>query len=56
MFVHWGVYSVPGDGEWIMNNQEIDKETYEKLPAFFNPIKFDAEEWVSLVKEAGMKI
>ena len=55
MFIHWGVYSVLGDGEWVMNNQKIDKKTYEKLPRFFNPIQYDPEEWVSLAKEAGMK-
>ena len=55
MFIHWGVYSVLGDGEWVMNNQQIDKKTYEKLPSFFNPIAFDPAEWVSLAKAAGMK-
>ena len=55
MFIHWGVYSVLGDGEWVMNNQSIDKQTYQKLPAFFNPISFDPGEWVSLAKAAGMK-
>ena len=40
LFVHWGVYSVMGDGEWLMQNQRIDKKTYEKLPAFFNPVDF----------------
>ena len=55
MFIHWGVYSVLGDGEWVMNNQRIDKKTYEKLPAFFNPIDYDPVEWVALAKAAGMK-
>lgn len=55
MFIHWGVYSVLGDGEWVMNNQRIDKQTYQKLPAFFNPIGYDPKEWVSLAKAAGMK-
>lgn len=55
MFIHWGVYSVLGDGEWVMNNQKIDKETYQKLPAFFNPEKFDPKAWVALAKAAGMK-
>jgi alpha-L-fucosidase len=55
MFVHWGVYSVLGDGEWVMNNKKIPIADYEKLPAFFNPIAFDAAEWVSLAKAAGMK-
>lgn len=55
MFIHWGVYSVLGDGEWVMNNQRIDKKTYEKLPDFFNPIDYDPVEWVALAKAAGMK-
>jgi alpha-L-fucosidase len=55
LFIHWGVYSVLGDGEWVMNNQQIDKKTYEKLPNFFNPINFDPKEWVAMAKEAGMK-
>ena len=40
LFVHWGVYSILGDGEWVMNNQNISIDEYEKLPAFFNPIDF----------------
>ena len=55
LFVHWGVYSVLGDGEWVMNNQKIPVADYEKLPAFFNPEQFNAAEWVAMVKSAGMK-
>ena len=55
LFIHWGVYSVLGDGEWVMNNQNISLDDYEKLPSFFNPIEFDAEEWVKMAKDAGMK-
>ena len=55
MFIHWGVYSILGDGEWVMNNQDIPVERYELLPDFFNPQDFNAEEIVSLAKEAGMK-
>ena len=55
LFVHWGVYSLLGDGEWVMNNQNISIDEYEKLPRFFNPIDFDPAEWVAMVKEAGMK-
>lgn len=55
MFIHWGVYSVLGDGEWVMNNQNIPIEAYEKLPGFFNPIEYDPDEWVKLAKAAGMK-
>jgi alpha-L-fucosidase len=55
LFIHWGVYSVLGDGEWVMNNQRIDKATYQKLPAFFNPIEYNPKEWVAMAKAAGMK-
>ncbi|HET9487673.1 MAG TPA: alpha-L-fucosidase [Chryseosolibacter sp.] len=55
LFIHWGVYSVLGDGEWVMNNQQIPINTYEKLPTFFNPTEFDAREWVQMAKDAGMK-
>ena len=55
LFVHWGVYSLLGDGEWVMNNQNIAIDEYEKLPTFFNPIDFDAQAWVTMAKEAGMK-
>lgn len=55
MFIHWGVYSVLGDGEWVMNNQQIPVKTYEKIPTFFNPTQFDPKEWVALAKAAGMK-
>src|SRR2546428_12575559 len=55
LFVHWGVYSVLGDGEWVMNNRRIPIDDYEKLPALFNPVEFDPAEWVALAKAAGMK-
>lgn len=65
-FIHWGVYSVPG-GEWkgkkvggyaehLMRKEKISRGEYaEKLIRPFNPVEFDAEEWVKLIKEAGMK-
>jgi alpha-L-fucosidase len=55
MFVHWGVYSLLGKGEWVMNNDKIPVSEYEKLPPRFNPAKFDADEWVKLARAAGMK-
>jgi alpha-L-fucosidase len=55
LFIHWGVYSVLGDGEWVMNNRKMSVSEYEKLPAQFNPTAFDAAEWVALAKAAGMK-
>jgi alpha-L-fucosidase len=55
LFIHWGVYSVLGDGEWVMNNRKMTISDYEKLPAQFNPTEFDAAEWVALAKAAGMR-
>lgn len=55
LFIHWGVYSILGDGEWVMNTQKIPVKTYEKLPSFFNPIGYDPKAWVQMAKNAGMK-
>jgi alpha-L-fucosidase len=55
LFVHWGVYSVLGDGEWVMQNKQMTKATYQKLPPLFNPVAFDPAEWVAMAKSAGMK-
>ncbi len=65
MFIHWGLYSVAGGewkgkrteypAEWIMTYYKIPVKEYEQLANAFNPIFFDAEEWVKLAKEAGMQ-
>ena len=55
MFIHWGVYSVLGNGEWIFHERHLKLDEYNRLPAFFDPEKFDAKTWVSLAKAAGMK-
>ena len=65
MFIHWGVYSVPAGvyhgkkiadlGEWIMNNASIPVAEYAGYAKQFNPVKFDADQWVSIAKNAGMK-
>lgn len=65
MFIHWGLYSIPagewkgdyvrGIGEWIMYNRQIPVKKYEKLAEKFDPIKFNADEWSQLAKDAGMK-
>jgi alpha-L-fucosidase len=55
MFIHWGVYSVLGDGEWVFHDRKLKLNEYERLPKFFNPTKFDAQAWVALAKAAGMK-
>ncbi|SHE11528.1 Alpha-L-fucosidase [Chlamydia abortus] len=55
MFVHWGLYAIPGQGEWQMYSEKIPVKEYEKLAGQFNPVRFDAREWVRIAKEAGMK-
>jgi alpha-L-fucosidase len=55
MFIHWGVYSVLGDGEWIFHDRHLTVHEYERLPHFFDPEKFDAKAWVAVAKAAGMK-
>lgn len=55
LFIHWGVYSLLEDGEWVMNKRHISAQDYEMLPQHFNPEEFDPAMWVSLAKAAGMK-
>lgn len=55
MFIHFGLYSILGRGEWVMFVERIPKEEYAKLAKQFRPAKFDANILVSLAKEAGMK-
>jgi alpha-L-fucosidase len=65
LFIHWGLYAIPagewkgqpveGIGEWIMNRAKIPVKEYEQLAAQFNPVKFNAEEWVKVAEDAGMK-
>src|SRR2546430_15110260 len=51
MFIHWGVYSVLGDGEWVMNNRKMTVAEYEKLPPQFDPTEYNPAEWVSRSEE-----
>src|SRR5712692_1608700 len=55
MFIHWGVYSVLGDGEWVFHERHLTLDEYNRLPSFFDPEKFDAATWVALAKAAGIK-
>lgn len=55
VFIHWGIYSMFGQGEWYMTNAGINCHEYAKAASGFYPIRFDAKEWVSAIKEAGAK-
>ena len=55
LFIHWGVYSLLGNGEWVMQNRGIRVPEYEWLASTFNPVRFDAEEWVLLARAAGAR-
>lgn len=66
MFIHWGVYAqlagvydgheqAKGGAEWIMNRMKIPMATYQQFAKQFNPVKFNADEWVLAAKNAGMK-
>ena len=55
IFIHWGIYSMLGDGEWVMHNKNINYKEYGKLAGGFYPHKFNAAEWVSAIKASGAK-
>ncbi len=66
MFIHWGVYAqyagtyngheqAKGGAEWIMNRSKIPYKEYQAIAKDFNPIQFNAEQWVKYAQEAGMK-
>jgi len=55
LFIHWGLYSILGRGEWVQWNEQIPVEEYAKLAGQFQPANFDAKAWVAVAKSAGMK-
>ena len=66
MMAHWGLYSLlAGEyrgrrvgldyAEWIQSYMPIPNAEYEQLAKCFNPIYFNADEWIKLAKDAGMK-
>jgi len=70
MFIHWGLYSIPGGiwkgkkmeelrgprvAEWIQYGAEIPREEYAQLAAKFNPVDYDADAIAKLAFDAGMK-
>lgn len=55
IFLHWGLYSLLAQGEWVMTNHNLNHLEYRKLASAFYPSKFNAAEWVSAIKAAGAK-
>lgn len=55
MFIHWGLYAIPGRGEWVQWNERIPVGEYAKLADQFRPSSFNPDEWAQLAKAAGMR-
>ncbi|MDH5706779.1 MAG: alpha-L-fucosidase [Candidatus Aminicenantes bacterium] len=63
LFIHWGLYALPAGewkgetrhAEWILTTAQIPVNEYEKFASRFNPVMFNAREWVRIAKDAGMK-
>ena len=55
IFLHWGIYSMFGQGEWYMNTANIDCHEYAKAASGFYPSRFNAQEWVAAIKASGAK-
>ena len=53
IFIHWGIYSMLGQGEWVMQNRNLDYREYARLASGFFPSRFDAREWVRAIKASG---
>lgn len=55
MFVHWGLYSLLGRGEWAMNREQIPRREYQKLADSFRANGYDPNRWAQVAVDAGMK-
>ncbi|MEI6082694.1 MAG: alpha-L-fucosidase [Verrucomicrobiota bacterium] len=55
MIIHWGLYSLLGRHEWVMNRERIPLAEYEALANRFTAEKFDPRAWARLAREAGQK-
>ena len=55
IFIHWGIYSMLADGEWVQNRKNINYQEYALLANAFYPSKFNADEWAELFREAGAR-
>ena len=55
LFIHFGLYSILGRGEWVMWQEQIDTADYAKLRDKFTVKEFNAARWVDIAKQAGCR-
>lgn len=55
IFLHWGIYSLYAQGEWYLQDANLDRNEYAKAANAFYPHNFNAEEWIKTFKEAGAR-
>ena len=56
MFIHWGLYAIPGRGEWYMSEARIPAEQYERYTQEFTTKAYDPRDWARRAKRAGMQL
>ena len=55
LFIHWGLYSVRGEGEWLRSYKKVPEDEYRKQIPGFTAERFDAKAWARLARETGVK-
>ena len=55
MFIHWGLYSIPGRGEWVRSDEQMPEEDYMSFFRDFSAPDFDPKAWAKAAKAAGMR-
>jgi len=55
MFIHWGIYAVPGRGEWMLHDEKIPFDEYRSYASQFAPDEWDPQDWVNVAQQAGMR-
>ena len=55
LFVHWGIYALPGRHEWVKNREKISDADYQKYFDHFDPDLYDPVKWARAAKKAGMR-
>jgi len=55
MFIHWGIYSLPSRGEWVLSNEELSLDDYRRYLLYFEPDLYDPKDWARRARSAGMR-